>query len=219
MTVLVQLQAVCVAVPGPPALTILGPLDLDVEQGESLAVVGRSGAGKSTLVSVLGGMLSATAGSYRFDGAALPSSARRLAQFRADHIGFVFQAPHLIEERSALENVELALSLPRHRAAPASRSRAALEAAGVGHLADRPARVLSGGERQRVAIARALVREPSLLIADEPTGSLDRTNGATVLDLLFSIPERGATLVLVTHDPDAASRADRQVQIVDGRVS
>lgn len=219
MTALVELEAVEVSVRAPSLATILGPLDLRVDRGESLAVVGPSGAGKSTLVSVLGGMLPATSGTYRFDGQTLPSSPRWLAAFRSNQVGFVFQAAHLIEDRTALENVELALTVKPHRHEPSSRAREALDVAGVGHLAGRPARVLSGGERQRVAVARALVRDPLLLIADEPTGSLDSANGATVLDLLLGFPKRGAALVLVTHDASAAARADRRVQIVDGSVA
>lgn len=219
MTALVDLDAVEVQVRAPVPTTILGPLALRVERGESVAVVGPSGAGKSTLVSVLGGMLPITSGSYRFDGEDLPTTGGRLARFRAGKVGFVFQAANLLEERTAAENVELALTVPGHRHRPATDGSDALDAVGVGHLADRPARVLSGGERQRVAVARALVRRPLLLIADEPTGSLDRASGSMVLDLLFARREPGSSLVLVTHDHEAASRADRRVQIIDGTIA
>jgi putative ABC transport system ATP-binding protein len=216
---LVELEGVTVSVTSPSPATLLGPIDLTVDSGESVAVVGPSGAGKSTLVSVHRGMLPVSDGAYRFRGEALPMSQRHLARFRATGVGFVFQAAHLLDDRTALENVELALTVSDHRSTPVTAALGALTAAGVEHLAERPARVLSGGERQRVAVARALVREPALLIADEPTGSLDQVNGAKILDLLLELPRHGAALVLVTHDPAAAKRAQRMVRIVDGQLA
>ncbi|MGN6695000.1 MAG: ABC transporter ATP-binding protein [Aquihabitans sp.] len=219
MSALIELEQVTVTVGAPSPATILGPITLQVRAGESVAVVGPSGSGKSTLVSVLGGMLPPSAGSYRFDGAELPNSPGALARFRASRVGFVFQAAHLLEDRSAIENVELALTAPARRAVASDGPRQALAAAGVAHLAHRSARVLSGGERQRVALARAVVARPPLVIADEPTGALDRANGERVLDLLMEVPRSGASLVLVTHDPEAAARADRSIRIVDGQIA
>jgi ABC-type lipoprotein export system ATPase subunit len=213
---LVELRGLTVDVTDPAPASLLGPLDLDIATGESVAIVGPSGAGKSTLVSVVGGMLAATSGSYRFAGEPLATSSRDLAQFRATRIGFVFQAAHLVEDRTALENVELALTVAGRRATPMQIAEDALAAVGVGHLLHRQARLLSGGERHRVALARAIVRSPPLLIADEPTGALDRRSGSKVLDVLLGLSTAGTAVLLVTHDPHAARRADRIVRIVDG---
>jgi putative ABC transport system ATP-binding protein len=204
----------------PLATRILGPVDLRVYRGESLAIVGPSGAGKSSLVLVVGGMVRPTRGTYLFDGLDLSAQSRRgLAAFRAAEIGFVFQAAHLVDDRTAVENVALGLSSMGLRAREErSRARAQLAEVGIEHLAGRPAKLLSGGERQRVALARALVKGPSVVIADEPTGNLDRRSGGKVLDLLCALPQRGMTLLLVTHDREAAERAERTLTIVDGQI-
>jgi putative ABC transport system ATP-binding protein len=199
---------------------ILGPVDLRVHRGESLAIIGPSGAGKSSLVLVVGGMVRPTQGTYRFDGLDLSAQSRRgLAAFRAAEIGFVFQAAHLVDDRTALENVALGLSAMGLRARDErSRATAQLAEVGIAHLAGRSAKLLSGGERQRVALARALVKGPSVVIADEPTGNLDRRSGRKVLDLLCALPRQGITLLLVTHDREAAERAERTLTIVDGQI-
>lgn len=189
--------------------------------GSSLAVIGPSGAGKSTLASIIGGLQSATEGSYRFDGVEMRGLAgNRVARFRADEVGFVFQNAHLMDERSAWRNVAVGLVDPTlARAEVEQRSRTALAVVGLGGVADREAAPLSGGERQRVAVARALVKRPRLLIADEPTGSLDQKNGQAVLELLFSLTATGATLIIASHDQRAADLADRCATIVDGTLS
>lgn len=221
-TSLLELSQVAVAVTKPVAKQILWPLDLEVGSGQSVAVVGPSGAGKTTLAAVLGGLLPPTTGSYVFAGRALHDlDTRALATFRRDEVGFVFQASNLVDERSAWRNV--AIGLPQRNEPPGEardRCVAALEQVGLADLADTKAAVLSGGERQRVAIARALVKQPRLLIADEPTGALDQANGDLVLDLLAATSEtRGTALVLVTHDRRAADRTQRLVEMVDGRLN
>jgi ABC-type lipoprotein export system ATPase subunit len=194
---------------------------LTLAGGSSLAVIGPSGAGKSTLASIIGGLQSATEGSYRFDGVEMRGLAgNRVARFRADEVGFVFQNAHLMDERSAWRNVAVGLVDPTlARAEVEQRSRTALAVVGLGGVADREAAPLSGGERQRVAVARALVKRPRLLIADEPTGSLDQKNGQAVLELLFSLTATGATLIIASHDQRAADLADRCATIVDGTLS
>ena len=217
---LVELDRVELAVESPVPTHILGPVDLRVAAGESVAVVGPSGAGKSSLMHVVGAMVPPTRGSYRFAGMDVGSRPRRaLAALRARSIGFVFQAAHLIEERTVLENVLLGLPTgPRRADGPRRRALSVLADVGIAGLAHRRAKLLSGGERQRVAVARALVKDPALVIADEPTGSLDRRTGHAVLDLLAGLPDRGVTLLLVTHDPAAAARAGRTLTMVDGRL-
>ena len=190
-------------------------------RGSSLAVVGPSGAGKSTLASIIGGLQNATEGSYMFDGVQMRGlAAHHVARFRADNVGFVFQNAHLMDERSAWRNVAVGLVDPTlARTKVEQRSREALRIVGLDGVADREAAPLSGGERQRVAVARALVKRPRLLIADEPTGSLDQKNGQAVLELLFSLTATGATLIIASHDQRAAELADRCVTIVDGTLS
>jgi ABC-type lipoprotein export system ATPase subunit len=194
---------------------------LTVPRGSSLAVVGPSGAGKSTLASILGGLQEATEGSYRFAGREMRGlSSLAVARFRADHVGFVFQSAHLMDERSAWRNVAVGLvDATLARADVEQRSRATLALVGLARVADREAAPLSGGERQRVAVARAVVKRPQLLIADEPTGSLDQKTGQAVLELLFSLTATGATLVIASHDTRAAALADHCVTIVDGALA
>lgn len=201
---------------------------LTVERGEWLAVLGASGSGKSTLLHLMGALDRPDRGGGKppgdvfFDGRALSSlSARELDRFRAERVGFVFQFYHLLPELNVLENVMLAAMIlgagDRHRRQAAAA--ALLDTLGLGHrLRHRPAE-LSGGERQRVAIARALINEPEVLLADEPTGNLDRATGATILEAIAQMRRRrGQTVVMVTHDPDVARHADRVVRLEDGRV-
>ena len=218
---LIELCGIGFEVTRPLATRVLHPVDLTVAGGSSLAVVGPSGAGKSTLASIIGGLQNASEGSYMFDGVEMRGlAAHRVARFRADNVGFVFQNAHLMDERSAWRNVAVGLVDPTlARTEVERRSREALGVVGLGGVADREAAPLSGGERQRVAVARALVKRPRLLIADEPTGSLDQKNGQAVLELLFSLTATGATLIIASHDNRAAELADRCVTIVDGTLS
>jgi len=200
-------------------IEVLRGVDLRVAPGESVAIVGESGSGKSTLLSLLAGLDAPSRGRVAVDGRDLASlSERELARFRASRLGIVFQQFHLMSGLDALENVSLPLDLQR---APDAEARAREALAQVG-LADRarhlPSR-LSGGECQRVALARALVVEPALLLADEPSGSLDAATGAAVDRLLFDLARRrGTTLVLVTHSERLADACDRRLQLEGGRL-
>jgi putative ABC transport system ATP-binding protein len=206
---------------GDPPVDALSGVDLTVDRGEFLAVVGPSGSGKTTLLNVLGLLVVPTAGTYLLDGIDTGAARRRtLAGLRAARLGFVFQGFHLLPHLTVLENVALGgvyLGLPfRERL---RRAAVLLERVGLAHrLAARPA-TLSGGERQRVAVARSLVAEPSVLLADEPTGNLDTAGAASILDLFTELHRDGATIAMITHDPSVAGRATRQVRIVDGRIS
>ncbi len=196
-------------------------VDLAVEPGEMLAITGPSGSGKSTLLHVVGALDLPTSGTIRVLGQDLRAmSDDALARFRRRHLGFVFQFFNLLPTLSATENAALPLLLdgvPRHDAL--ARGRALLEKVGLGDRVDHRPDELSGGQQQRVALARALASEPRLLLADEPTGNLDSEAGAKVLDLLAEARrERGLTIVLVTHDPGVAARADRVVRLHDGLV-
>jgi putative ABC transport system ATP-binding protein len=201
------------------AVNILRGIDLDIAHGEVLGLVGPSGSGKTSLLMLLSGLERASGGTIELAGQTITAmSEDALARMRRSQIGIVFQAFHLIPTMTALENVAVPLELAGHRDANA-RAAAALDAVGLGHrLTHLPSR-LSGGEQQRVAIARAFAPEPSLLLADEPTGNLDHATGAMVMDLLFALRARhGSTLLLITHDAALAARCDRQIRLVDGRV-
>lgn len=202
--------------------TLLHPTTLRIAAGEQVAITGPSGAGKTTLASLIGALQLPSSGDYHFDGAPLSRrSPRRLAAFREANVGFVFQSAHLIDERSALENVTLGVPSPAvPRKVLREHARAALARVGMAaDKLDQLAATLSGGERQRVAVARALVKSPRLLIADEPTGSLDQATGAAVLDLLFGLSPDEVTLLVVSHDPRIADYANRVVTVVDGTVT
>jgi ABC-type lipoprotein export system ATPase subunit len=201
-----------------PPVHALREVDLSVARGEWLAIVGPSGSGKSTLLNVLGCLDRQTAGTYSFDGidvAELTDDQR--AGLRSRAIGFVFQSFHLLAHRSVLENVMIA---EVYRGQPAEgraeRATEALERVGLGHRAAFLPTRLSGGERQRVAIARALTGSPELLLCDELTGNLDTVTAAAILDLLDGLDEPRPTIIMITHDLDVATRAGRQVRIVDG---
>ncbi len=214
---------------------VLHGVDLDLAPGEWVAILGASGSGKSTLLHLIGGLdrpdkprNSNPRATIHYRGRDVVGfSHTALNRYRCEEVGFVFQFYHLLPELSVTENVLLGTMI-RHgrfgymakRADLRARAQKLLEAFGLGHrLRHRPAQ-LSGGERQRVAIARALMNDPSLLLADEPTGNLDRKTGAAILDVLAEIrAERGQTMLMVTHDPDIAARADRIVHLVDGRVA
>ncbi|WP_442970629.1 ABC transporter ATP-binding protein [Roseomonas sp. USHLN139] len=198
-------------------VNILRGLDLDVQRGEAVGLVGPSGSGKTSLLMLLAGLEKATGGELHVAGenlAALNEDA--LARFRRDHLGIVFQAFHLIPTMSALENVAVPLEFSG-RADAFDRARLALRRVGLGHRLDHYPGQLSGGEQQRVALARAVVGEPSLLLADEPTGNLDGATGQAVMDLLFGLrDELGTTLLLITHDPLLAARCSRRLRMADG---
>jgi putative ABC transport system ATP-binding protein len=196
---------------------ILHKITLDVMQGETLALIGPSGSGKSSLLMLMGGLEQATSGSVHALGQDLTSmNEDQLARFRRDNMGVVFQSFHLIPTMTALENVATPLELAGHKDAFA-RAGAELAAVGLAHRADHYPAQLSGGEQQRVALARAAAPRPRLLLADEPTGNLDATNGQAIIDLLFGLRDRhGATLVMVTHSPELAARCARVIRLRDG---
>lgn len=198
---------------------ILHGISLDVEAGDTLALVGPSGSGKSSLLMLMGGLERATGGTVMALGQDLTAmSEDGLARFRRDHMGVVFQSFHLIPTMTALENVATPLELAGKRDA-FERAAAELEAVGLSHRAGHYPAQMSGGEQQRVALARAAAPRPRLLLADEPTGNLDGANGAAIMDLLFGLRDRhGATLVLVTHSADLAARCDRVIRLRDGRL-
>jgi putative ABC transport system ATP-binding protein len=195
-------------------------VSLTIGAGESLAIVGRSGSGKSTLLSLIGCIDVPTSGQVSFKGRRAESlSDRERSRLRNRSIGFVFQSFHLIPELTVAQNVETPLLYSGLREAEwQAPVRRALGAVSLAHRADHLPSELSGGEAQRVAIARALVRDAELVLADEPTGNLDSTTEAEIADLLFSLPGQGRALVLVTHDEALARRADRRIQMRDGRV-
>ena len=202
-------------------LDILDGVDLRVERGEAIAIVGASGAGKSTLLHILGALDRPSSGAVRLGGHDVSTlSDEALAAMRNRHVGFVFQFHHLLREFTALENVMMpALVGASSLASARERARGLLAEVGLDHRETHRPRQLSGGEQQRVAIARALANDPPLLLADEPTGNLDSATGRQVIDLLINVNrERGRTLVMVTHDRELADMADEVIALRDGRV-
>ena len=195
-------------------------ISMQIREGEHLSITGSSGSGKSTLLHILGCLDRPTSGSYRFEGVELASrSEGELSKLRRNSIGFVFQFFHLLGRLTALGNVELPMvfaAVPRRRRR--EKARKALESVGLAHRLRHRPNQLSGGERQRVAIARAIVMDPRILLADEPTGNLDRRSAEEVMQLLESMNSRGLSLVIVTHDPRIAARAGRIIQLDDGRI-
>lgn len=220
MNQLIELRAVGLELSSPSPTRILYPADLDITAGTSVAIVGPSGAGKTTLASIIGALRPPSEGDYTFDGGEVTGSSKRsLAALRSQNFGFVFQNSHLIDERSARANVELGLTdLTVGSDERAERCLRALESVGLAEIATRRAGDLSGGERHRVAIARALVKNPRVVIADEPTAALDRNTGMEILRLLAAVTQSGTTLIVVTHDLRAADMAQCVVHVVDGRV-
>jgi len=198
---------------------ILRGLDLGVARGETVGVAGPSGSGKSTMMMIIAGLERPSAGRVVVAGEDLTAMGEdALARFRRRHIGIVFQAFHLIPTMTALENVAVPLEFAR-RADAFERAAASLSAVGLGHRLTHYPGQLSGGEQQRVALARAFVVEPSLLLADEPTGNLDGETGRQVIELMFDLAARqSSTLMLITHDPALAARCRRLVRLVDGRI-
>ncbi len=204
---------------GAALVHVLKGVTFNLERGETVGLVGPSGSGKSTLLMIIAGLERPDAGTVKVDGTVLDRlDEDELARFRGSRIGIVFQSFHLIPTMTALENVAIPLELRGERDAFA---RAALELEAVG-LADRRAHYpsqLSGGEQQRVALARALAPRPSILVADEPTGNLDEATGQNIIDLMFALKrDRGATLILVTHDLALAARCERRIRLRSGRI-
>ena len=192
---------------------------LDIRQGEKVCLAGKSGSGKTTLLDIIGTLLQPTTGTYEFMGRSMAErTPRELAQLRNRHFGFVFQSFHLLDRYTVLQNVELA---QQYRAPdPQFRARAlrVMESLGIAQFAQRRPTELSGGEKQRVAIARALAADPSVLLADEPTGNLDTATGTAVIDALFAAAGADKTLIMVTHDAAFASRFPRVVRMQDGQL-
>jgi ABC-type lipoprotein export system ATPase subunit len=221
MSAIIELDDVWRSYPmGSAAVHALKGIDLDIRAGEHVAVVGPSGSGKSTLLNILGCLDRPTAGSYRFAGREVSSlDEGELSGLRRHRIGFIFQFFHLLARLTAMANVEVPMVLagidPATRRERATRL---LEAVGLGHRLRHRPEELSGGERQRVAIARAVVMGPAILLADEPTGNLDRRSAAEVMDLLEAMNREGLTLVVVTHDMEVAGRARRVIVMSDGEI-
>lgn len=218
---MIRLEKICrTFAVGDGEVRALVDIDERIGDGEHVAIMGPSGSGKSTLLNILGCLDRPTSGSYELDGREVSSlDEDELTALRRHHIGFVFQFFHLVPRLTALENVELPMIFAG--VAPSERRRRALDAIGnvglnerAGHRPDQ----LSGGERQRIALARATVMSPGLLLADEPTGNLDSVSGRQVLDLMDRMNDGGLTLVVVTHDPAVARRADRALVMTDGRI-
>ena len=200
--------------------TALDAIDLDIVQGEFVAIMGPSGCGKSTLLNMIGMLDSPSSGSYDFNGKEVAGlSEGKLAEVRKENIGFIFQSFNLVDELSVRDNVELALL---YHQVPAAERRARVDAVmdrvGIAHRAKHRPSQLSGGQQQRVAVARALVASPKLILADEPTGNLDTQHGEEVMRMLQTLNEEGSTIVMVTHSPAHADYAGRIVSMLDGRI-
>jgi len=206
---------------GQVAVHALRGIDMDIENGEMVAIMGSSGSGKSTLMNILGCLDQATSGDYLLQGTNMNSLSKNdYADIRNQKIGFVFQVYNLLPRTSALENVELPLFYDRtgRIGAPKKAAIEALERVGLGARIDHEPSQLSGGEQQRVAIARALVNQPAIILADEPTGNLDTRTSIDVMSLFQELNDQGITIILVTHEPDIALYAKRTVEIRDGVV-
>jgi putative ABC transport system ATP-binding protein len=198
----------------------LSDIDLQIRRGEYVSIAGPSGGGKTTLLSILGLLDAPSEGEYLLDGESVATlSASERAHVRSRQIGFVFQAFNLIGDLTVHENVELPLTYRGMSAAERKRRvTEALEEVGMSSRAKHYPPQLSGGQQQRVAVARAVAGDPAILLADEPTGNLDSSNGEAVMDLLQELHQNGATICMVTHDPRYAAYADRSVELLDGRV-
>ena len=218
---ILELDGVCKTYPQArdKSVTVLSNISLSVPAAQAMAIVGPSGSGKSTLLNLIGALDRPTSGTVRLDGRDLTNlSATQLAEIRRNRIGFVFQQHHLLPQCTVLENVLLpALAAGRVDSKLSDRAVELLGRVALADRADDRPTVLSGGERQRVALARALINAPSLLLADEPTGSLDRQTSDSLIELLVELNRgEGTTLIVVTHSPDLAGRMDRVMELRDG---
>jgi len=215
-----ELTRVSKTYPGEPPLQALRDVDLTLERGEMLAIVGPSGSGKSTLLHIMGTLDWATSGTVRITGLDVAHlTDHQLSALRARRIGFLFQQFFLAEHRSALDNVaDGLLYAGRPRSERLLRAQVALERVGLGDRLHALAGKLSGGQKQRVALARALIGEPDIILAEEPTGALDSATGANVMALLQDLHDSGATIIVITHDRNLADSLPRQIEILDGRV-
>lgn len=217
---MIELYKVSKTVPsGAEALTILYPLDLTIPDGQFIAIVGPSGSGKSTMLGLIAGLDAPTSGEIRIDGQDITGmNEDELAELRGAKIGFVFQSFHLIPSLTALENILIPMEIAGVRDA-LTRARRLLEDVDLTNRGHHYPAQLSGGERQRISIARAFANDPTILLADEPTGNLDSRNGRHVFDLMLELNRRrGTTLVLVTHEHELAALADRRISLRDGRI-
>lgn len=198
----------------------LSGIHLDIKKGEYIAIAGPSGCGKSTLLSILGLLDSPTDGSYVLNGThAAELSAPQRARIRNREVGFIFQSFNLIGDLTVYENVELPLTYQKMaKAERKERAKTALDRVSMAHRMKHYPAQLSGGQQQRVAVARAIVTDPSILLADEPTGNLDSANGDIVMEMLHELHKTGATICMVTHDPRYANHAQRTVHLFDGRI-
>ena len=218
---MIELEKVCRSFPlGEELVHALVDVDEHIQDGEHVAIMGPSGSGKSTLLNILGCLDKPSSGIYKLDGREVGGLGEvELTDIRRHQIGFVFQVFHLVARLTALENVELPMVFggmgPAERREHATQ---AIDRVGMSERAGHRPDQLSGGERQRVALARATVMGPRLLLADEPTGNLDSVSGRQVLDLLEGMNDRGLTLIVVTHDPAVARRADRGLVMTDGKI-
>jgi len=205
---------------GPQQIRALNGVDLKIDQGEYVAIMGPSGSGKSTLMNIIGCLDTPSSGTYLLDGVPVETlNDDELAAIRNRKIGFVFQTFNLLARTTALHNVELPLVYAKvHRIERRELAEEALKAVGLGDRMNHQPNELSGGQRQRVAIARALVNRPSLLLADEPTGNLDSQTGREILDLFHELHARGNSIILVTHEDDVAKEAARVIRLRDGKI-
>jgi putative ABC transport system ATP-binding protein len=202
----------------PPNTAALRTIDISIEEGVWTSIIGPSGSGKTTLLNIIGCLDSPTDGTVKIAGKLVSGlSQNELTRFRRENIGLIFQQYHLVPYLTALENVMMAQRF--HSIVDKEGAIEALEKVGMGHRLDHIPAHLSGGEQQRVCIARALVNEPSILLADEPTGNLDQENGAKVLELIRELHREGHSVILVTHNPEIAQMGERIIEIIDGRVA
>ena len=221
MNAVIELANVVKEFPSTPPVRALDGVDLFVEQGEFVAIVGPSGSGKSTLLNLLGALDRPTEGSVSIDGTEVARlSDKELSALRGRRIGFVFQSFNLIDGLDAVDNVAIGLLYAGiGRKTRRTMATEALERVGLAQRSTHLPSQMSGGERQRVAIARAIVTEPALLLADEPTGNLDTKTGDEIIDVFASLHSDGATIILITHDLRIAARAPRRVTMIDGRIA
>ncbi|MFV0556186.1 MAG: ABC transporter ATP-binding protein [Lactovum sp.] len=198
-------------------LTILDKVSLEIKKGEFIAVLGQSGSGKSTLANLIGFLDKQFTGTYFFQGKKVADySDSELSKIRNEHVGFVFQNFHLIESMTVAENINLPLMYAGIK--DKKRVEKVLEQVGLQDFINQSVKLLSGGQRQRVAIARALINEPSFLIADEPTGALDSKTSLEIMELFSNLHQKGATIILITHDEKLTSYCDKIIRVTDGRV-